>query len=134
MYRRSKKQVNPRNGHTLVVVIVARISGCSDQKEMSLDDQADHDRAVIEEIYDGPVDYIVIATRAKGERLDRPELKEVEDLIRTRTIDIVVMEDVGRLVRGVAAASLWGLAVDHGTRCIVPTTAAILTMSHGKRI
>ncbi|MCC7419380.1 MAG: recombinase family protein [Planctomycetaceae bacterium] len=120
MSRRSKKQVIPRNGHTLMVVIVARISGCANQKELSLDDQTDHDRAVIEEIYEGPAEFIVIATRGKGERLDRPELKEVEDLIRTRTIDVIVMEDVGRLVRGVTAAMLWGLAVDHGTRCIAP--------------
>jgi len=30
------------------------------------------------------------------------------------------MEDVGRLVRGAEAVRLWGIAVDHGTRCIAP--------------
>jgi hypothetical protein len=32
----------PRNGHTLVVGILGRISGCANQKELSLDDQVDH--------------------------------------------------------------------------------------------
>src|SRR2546422_10338967 len=37
----------PRNGHTLAVGIMARISGCANQKELSLDDQADHGKQEI---------------------------------------------------------------------------------------
>jgi hypothetical protein len=35
-------QFGPRNGHTLIVTIVARISGCGKQKEISNEDQTDH--------------------------------------------------------------------------------------------
>ena len=35
-------------------------------------------------------------------------------------LDLLVVEDVGRLVRGVEAVRIWGIAVDHGTRCIAP--------------
>ncbi len=51
--------VRPRNGLTLEVGIVCRISGCADQKEMSLDDQEDHCRQLIKEMYDGPVNLIL---------------------------------------------------------------------------
>lgn len=120
MTRKSDCEIVPRNGHTLVVGIVARISGCAKQKELSLQDQEDHAKEEVAELYGGPVEYRVIATKGKGERLDRPELAEVEEMIRSRELDMLVMEDVGRLVRGTAAVTLWGIAVDHGTRCIAP--------------
>ena len=114
------RSLSPHNGHTLKVLIVARISGCQSQKEMSLDDQIDHAKEVIAEIYDGSVDFRVISTKGKGERLDRPELQEIEELLRSGKLDVLVMEDVGRLIRGGAAVRLWGIAVDHRTRCIAP--------------
>ncbi|MEZ5941349.1 MAG: recombinase family protein [Planctomycetaceae bacterium] len=117
---RRSNQLSPRNGHTLKVLIVARISGCQNQKEMSLDDQVDHAKEEISEFFDGPCEYHVIATKGKGERLDRPELQEVEDRLSRSVDDVLVMEDVGRLVRGAAAVEIWGIAVDHGIRCIAP--------------
>jgi hypothetical protein len=117
---RSDDQLKPRNGYTLVVGIVARISGCTNQKEMSLEDQVDHEKEVVAEMYDGPVEYRVIATKGKGERLDRPELAEIERMLRTRELDVMIQEDVGRLVRGGDAVRVWGVGVDNGTRCIAP--------------
>lgn len=110
----------PRNGHTFVVGIIARISGCPNQKELSLDDQTDHGKQVAAEYDYGPAEYRVIATKGKGERLDRPELAEIEALLRSGELDLLVVEDIGRLVRGTEAARLCGLAVDHGTRVIAP--------------
>lgn len=119
MVSRSRELV-PRNGHTLVVGVVARISGCQNQKEMSLDDQVDGAKEEVAELYTGPDEYRIIATKGKGEAIDRPELAKIEQMIRTRELDLLVMEDVGRLVRGVEAVRIWGIAVDHGTRCIAP--------------
>src|SRR5262249_43671259 len=110
----------PRNGHTLVVGIVARISGCQNQKERSLEDQEDHARQVVADYYQGAVEYRIIATKGKGERLDRPELEEIEAMLRSRELDLLVAEDIGRMVRGTEAARLCGIAVDHGTRVIAP--------------
>jgi hypothetical protein len=104
----------------LVVGIVARISGCQNQKELSLEDQEDHAKQVVAEHYQGPVAYRVIATKGKGERLDRPELAEVEGLLRSRDLDLLVVEDIGRMVRGTEAVRLCGIAVDHGTRVLAP--------------
>lgn len=112
--------LTPRNGSMLLVLVVARISGCQNQKELSLEDQVDHAKQEVAERYDGPVEFQVISTIGKGERLDRPELIEVEEIIREGIIDLMIMEDVGRMVRGTAAKDLWGLAVDNGIRCIAP--------------
>ena len=119
----------PRDGRTLRVLIVARISGCQNQKELSLEDQEDHAKQEVTDRYDGPSEYRVISTTGKGERLDRPELAEVEVLIRSGEFDVVVMEDVGRLVRGTAAVELWGLAVDRRIRCIAPNDGCDTTDS-----
>ena len=114
------KPLVPRDGHTLQVLIVARISGCQNQKELSLEDQVDHAKQEVAELYEGPCEFHVIATKGKGEHLDLPELAEVEDLIRSGLYDLVIMEEAGRMVRGVAAVALWGIAADKRTRCIAP--------------
>jgi site-specific DNA recombinase len=115
-----EKPMKPRIGHTLVVGVVARISDCPNQKELSLDDQRDHADQVVAEHYDGPVDYRVVATKGKGEALDRPELAEIEAMLRTRELDLLIAEDIGRIVRGTDAVRLCGIAVDHGTRVLAP--------------
>lgn len=116
----NKNEIRPRNGHMLVVGIVARISGCANQKEQSLHDQVDHAREVTCDHYKGEVDYHVISTTGKGERLDRPELAEIENAFRSCNFDLFVIEDLGRLVRGAEATRLLGIAIDHGVRVLVP--------------
>lgn len=116
----SHREFKPRNGHTLIVGIVARISGCSTQKDVSLDDQVAHAKLVVTDLWDGLVEYRIVATKGKGERLDRPELDEIKELLRSRQLDLLIQEDIGRLVRGAEAVHLWGIAVDHGVRCIAP--------------
>jgi hypothetical protein len=100
--------------------LAARISGCANQKEQSLEDQTDHNKEVVEDRYEGIVEYLIIATKGKGERLDRPELAQIEAEFRKSYLDLFVIEDLGRLVRGVEAVRLLGIAVDHGVRVIVP--------------
>ena len=130
---RHGRPLEPRNGHTLVVAIVARISGCSGQKEVSLEDQIDHAKQVVDAMYDGPVDYRTITTKGKGERLDRPELAEIEAMIRSGELDLLVAEDLGRIVRGTETAWLCGIANDHGTRVIAPTIASTRRTARGRR-
>jgi site-specific DNA recombinase len=117
IYRTQTMQ--PRNGHTLVVLNPNRISGCVSQKDVSLEDQHEHAREVVQEIYDGDkVDYRVIATKGKGELNTRPELKKIENALRSSEIDVMIVEDLGRLIRGTEANRLCGIAVDHDTRVI----------------
>tara|TARA_R110002049_G_scaffold238947_1_gene412000 strand:+ start:180 stop:2144 length:1965 start_codon:yes stop_codon:yes gene_type:complete len=108
----------PRNGHTLVVGIPGRISGCENQKEISLEDQVDHAKAVAYEMYDGEIEFRTITTTGKGEHLDRPELQVIMNWLRSRELDLLIVEDLGRIVRGAEAHRLCGIAVDKGTRVL----------------
>ncbi|HUE74538.1 MAG TPA: hypothetical protein VMP01_26965 [Pirellulaceae bacterium] len=130
MARRSDSTLVPRNGHSLQVGIIARISGCSGQKEVSLEDQIDHGKEEAGQLYKGQMDFDTISTKGKGERLDRPELAQVEVLFRSKKLDLCIMEDVGRLVRGAEACRLWGIAVDHGTRVIAPNDCVDTAEEH----
>ena len=116
----SDRVLVPRNGHTLVVGIGARISGCANQKELSLEDQVDHGKEVVAEHWGGPVEYRIVATKGKGEALDRPELAQIEAEYRKRELDLYIFEDLGRLVRGAEAQRLLGVGVDHAVRTLVP--------------
>jgi hypothetical protein len=70
------------------------------------------------ELYDGPVEYCVIATKGKGESLARPELELIEAAYRSGKYDLFVFDDLSRLIRGGKAAELLGIGVDNGTRTI----------------
>lgn len=118
MSRQSDAALSPRNGSELEIAIVCRISGCQNQKEASLDDQEDNAKETISEKYDGPANFHVIATVGKGERLDRPELEEIEKAYQSRRYDVFVYDDLSRLIRGGEAARLLGVGVDNGTRSI----------------
>jgi site-specific DNA recombinase len=120
MSQESDNKLKTRNGHTLQVGVIARISGCSGQSELSLDAQTEHIKLFVSEIHNGPVEYLIIATKGKGESLTRDELTTIEAMLRKRQLDLLVMEDLGRLVRGTEAVRLLGIAVDHGTRVIAP--------------
>ncbi len=118
MLKRSDEQLRPRNGHTLMAQAVCRISGCPKQKELSKEDQEDNAREFVAEMYDGLVHFDVISTTAKGERLDRPELEKIEKVYLSGIYDLVIFDDLSRLIRGGDATRLLGLGVDHGTRSI----------------
>ncbi len=110
MSRRSDSELKPRNGHTLIVGEVARISGRPGQKEVSLEDQVDNAREMIGEIYEGPVEFEVLAcTKAKGEWLDRPELQLIEEAYRSKKYDVIAYDDLSRLIRGIEATRLLGI-------------------------
>jgi hypothetical protein len=101
-----------------MVLIVCRISGCANQKELSNQDQEDNAKDAVAELYNGPARFRVISTIGKGEALDRPELVEIEEAYKSRKYDVVVYDDLSRLIRGSDAERLLRLGVDHGTRSI----------------
>ncbi|MBL9091590.1 MAG: recombinase family protein [Planctomycetaceae bacterium] len=101
-----------------MVLIICRISGCPKQKELSLEDQEDGAKELVRDWYSGPVKYRVYSTIGKGESRDRPELAEIREAYRSGLYDLVVIDDLSRLIRGADAASFLGLGKDHGTRTV----------------
>ena len=56
----------------------------------------------VESHYKGAVEYRAIKSQGSGERLDRAELSEIEDLVASKRFDLVVVEDLGRIARRVS--------------------------------
>ena len=109
--------LTPRDGHALRVLGICRIS-TEHQDARSLADQEALLRRYVHEHYDGPVHWTIIAGRGSGEYLDRKELTQAEDLIESRTLDLVVAEDLARLCRRMKAYEICEVAQDCGTRLI----------------
>lgn len=118
MQRKSENGLIPRNGQSLIIAIVCRISGCAKQTELSNEDQEDNGKQLIAELYSGPSEFRVIATKGKGENLERPELEQIEAAYKSRKFDVFIFDDLSRLIRGGEAARLLGVGVDNGTRSI----------------
>ena len=108
----------PRRGRTLRVLAICRIS-TEHQDRRSLDDQEALLRRYRRRPPRRPGRLDVIASRGSGEYLDRKELAEAEELIESRTFDLVVAEDLGRhLPPRQAPIEICEMCQDSGTRLI----------------
>lgn len=109
--------LQPRNGHTLKVLAVCRISTAL-QDERSLKDQEALYRRWLDEHTDVPYELTVIASQGSGECLDRKEHQEAIDLVESCRFDLVITEDLGRICRRVHAHIFCELCEDCETRLI----------------
>jgi DNA invertase Pin-like site-specific DNA recombinase len=107
----------PRNGHTLKVLGIARIS-TEHQDALSLEDQAALYRAWLPQHTDLPFDLQMITGRGSGECLDRKEVHLAAEAVETQSYDLVIAEDLGRIFRRVHAQIFCELCEDAGTRLI----------------
>lgn len=107
--------LSPKSGRVLQVVRIARISTLN-QDERSLDDQLALLGKTVESLYDGPTEYQDLATQGSGEKLDRAELTELEELIESGQVDLVIAEDLARICRRTRAIDFCEICEDNGTR------------------
>ncbi len=63
--------------------------------------------------------WTIIAVRGSGEYLDGRELAEAEEMIETRTLDLVIAEELARLCRRVKAYEICEVPQDCSTRLFV---------------
>jgi hypothetical protein len=106
-----------RDGQTLHVLIPTRISG-KRQDEKSCDDQLAFLQKWLKPHWTGPVNFIVTKHQESGERLIREDLEEIERWVLTQTIDLVLMEDLGRYMRHMLAMHFCERCLDVSTRVI----------------
>ncbi|MBA4192639.1 MAG: hypothetical protein C0467_32120 [Planctomycetaceae bacterium] len=109
--------VVPRNGHTLVVLIIARISTVH-QDRRSLADQIALCERYVRDRYAGPVTFVHIQGQGSGEFLDRKELADAEAAVESGRFDLVVVEDIGRICRRNRAVDFCEMCEDADTRLI----------------
>ncbi len=118
-----------RNGHTLCVLLICRVSrpakgirkksertGYQDQR--SNEDQTANLKRWLRQHYRGRVRTKVIKGSGSGERLDRQETVRARHAIRSRQFDLVLTEDLGRILRRVDAFKFCEIAEDYETRVI----------------
>lgn len=112
--------LQPRNGHTLEILLVCRVSdpGPGKQDIRSLDDQEAAHRIWITARTELPFNITVLAGSGSGECLERDEYKRLIELIESNCFDLVLCEDLGRIVRRIHAHLICELCVDHGVRLI----------------
>ena len=109
-----------RDGHTLRVLLPSRVSDprLGKQDLRSLDDQQDIQHRWLRQHTTLPIATTVIAGSGSGEMLDRAEYQRLIELIPSRTYDLVLPEDLGRIVRRVHAFHVCELCEDHDVRLI----------------
>ena len=111
----------PRDGHTYRIIAVARVSDPREgkQDERSLQDQEASYRELLGRNMNGRHHEVtLIAGSGSGELLDRAEYERLIELIATRRYDLVLCEDLGRIVRRVHAHLICEHAEDYRTRLI----------------
>jgi DNA invertase Pin-like site-specific DNA recombinase len=109
--------LRPRNGQTLEVLGIARISTLN-QDERSLGDQEALLREWLLRNYGKSFHLRMIASQGSGERLDRTESVEAARLVESRLFDLVLSEDLARIFRRMHAYLFCETCVDNGTRLI----------------
>ena len=110
-------QLVPRNGHTLLVLGIARISTLN-QDQRSLADQEALYRRWLDQHVGHPYQLTMIAGRGSGESLDREESRLARAAVESGRYDLVIAEDLGRIFRRVHAQLFCELCEDYETRLI----------------
>jgi site-specific DNA recombinase len=116
-----KTVLNPplvaRNDRRLKVLGICRIS-TTHQDRRSLADQEALYRKWSQEHTDIPFDLIVLAEQGSGESLERKDYLRAIELVESRTIDLVITEDMARICRRVHAHLFCETCEDCDTRLI----------------
>jgi DNA invertase Pin-like site-specific DNA recombinase len=107
----------PRNGHTVEVLGIARISTDHQDQRSLADQEALYDRWLKERL-GRPYRLETIASRGSGECLDRRELLDAIAAVESGRYDLVIAEDLGRIARRVHTQLFCELCEDHETRLI----------------
>ena len=120
MYSFLNPPLTAKNGHTPEVIVVARVVTPVPEKQdiRSLEDQEALHREWLASHTDLPLNVTVIAGSGSGEALDRKEFFELSELVETGRYDLVLCEDLGRIVRRMHAHLFAELCVDYETRLI----------------
>ena len=108
------------NAGALRVLIVARVSspGHGKQDPCSVEDQEALVREWISRNIDEPCEIEVLAGSGSGENLDRKEFLDLTDRVAARRYDLIVTEDLGRIVRRLRAHMFAEECVDNDVRLV----------------
>ncbi len=117
-----------KNGIFALILLVTRVSRPDDPAKVehkkskqdirSLDDQEKYLQEWIDTHVDCPYEVKVIRGSGSGEHLDRAEVHRLEELVATGVYDLVLTEDLGRIMRRIRCHSFCEECLDTDTRVI----------------
>ena len=112
--------LRPKRGRTLRVLKITRVSRIDPERRESLSNQAQDDllNRWLDAHYQGSLECLVLDDVGSGERLDRAQLLKAQDLVASGGYDLVLAEDLGRIMRRSAALNFCEECEDTGTRLI----------------
>lgn len=124
--------LHPRNGSVAKIVVVTRVSspGLGRQDERSLEDQLAMHHEWLDRCVDVSFEIIEISGSGSGEWLGRAEYLELTELVEAEEVDLVLTEDLGRILRRMHAHLFAEHCVDHGTR-LIAVNDNVDTAQHG---
>jgi len=98
--------------------VIRTSSGKQDQKDESRQTQEELLRQVVDQNYEGPVDWTFISTCAAGHHLDQEKIAEIIQQVKTGQFDLVICNDLGRIMRAEGVRKICEICVDAQTRLI----------------
>jgi hypothetical protein len=112
--------VVPKDGATIRVLVACRVSDPrpGKQDERSLADQALLHEEWLKAHLDSPYEVRILEGRESGECIERADYQELIALVTTGQFDLVLAEDLGRIIRRLQAHSFAELCGEFDTRLI----------------
>lgn len=127
--------LEPKRGRVLKVILITRVSRIDPERGDSRSNQAQ--RELLEQWlrghYPGKAETLWLADVGSGERLDREQLLKAQELVASGEYDLVLAEDLGRIMRRNAALFFCEEAEDSETR-VVAINDSIDTAQEGWRL
>lgn len=110
----------PKNGTKAKIIVVCRVSDPAPGKQdiRSLTDQRNNAESILRDLLDIPFDVTVVEGSGSGEIISRKEYRHLEELVESGEFDLVITEDLGRILRRLQAHLFAELCVDSNTRLI----------------
>ena len=110
----------PKDGRKIKVLIAVRVSDPrpGKQDERSIDDQKQLLLRWLTDIIGENFDVVFLEGRESGEWLEREDYLKLIQLVETGLYDLVLTEDIGRIIRRIHAHLFAELCVENGTRLI----------------
>lgn len=111
------KPITAPAGRALRVARISRIS-TAHQDDRSLDEQDFLAEEELRTCYAGPVEWTEISTQGSGDLLETEAHQRLKEIITNKEVDLILLEDLGRIARRMDTHAFCELCEIHGVRLI----------------
>ena len=84
---------------TIVIGRLSKRKPTDEATEMTIESSMNYAREYLEKVHSGPIEFRYLGEQISGMVVDRATIQEVYELLRTGEIDLILVEDLGRIYR-----------------------------------